>query len=161
MRTVDGVADDTDDASQMRHVTDGEWAGWLQYPAGEPYEDWTGPFYCKIGEDGRRICAFKAEHKHMNRGLFMHGGCVMTFADYSLFWIARDEIEGTSTVTATLNGEFVGSAGIGDIVECTGEVVKAGRSMVFVRGIITNASRGGEPMMSFSSVLKKTGHRKS
>ena len=34
------------------------------------------------------------------------------------------------------------------------EVVKAGRSMVFVRGII---SCEGEPVMSFSSVLKKMG----
>jgi hypothetical protein len=40
-----------------------------------------------------------------------------------------------------------------------GQVVKAGRSMVFVRGIISNASAGGEPMMSFSSVLKKTAPR--
>jgi hypothetical protein len=28
-----------------------------------------------------------------------------------------------------------------------------------VRGIISNASAGDEPMMSFSSVLKKTGPR--
>ena len=92
----------------------------------------------------------------MNGGLFMHGGCVMTFADFCLFWIARDAIAGSRSVTATFNGEFVGSCGVGDRVECTGEVVKAGRSMVFVRGIISNASAGGEPMMSFSSVLKKT-----
>jgi hypothetical protein len=31
--------------------------------------------------------------------------------------------------------------------------------MVFVRGLIVNASQGGEPMMSFSAVLKKTGKR--
>jgi hypothetical protein len=35
-------------------------------------------------------------------------------------------------------------------------VVKAGRSMVFVRGLITNR---GEPVMNFSAVLKKTGPR--
>ena len=63
-------------------------------------------------------------------------------------------------VTATFNGEFVGSAAVGDLVECTGEVVKAGRSMVFVRGLIVNASRGGDPMMSFSAVLKKTAPRR-
>jgi acyl-coenzyme A thioesterase PaaI-like protein len=83
----------------------------------------------------------------------------MTFADFCLFWIARDAIEGVRSVTATFNGEFVGSAGIGDLVECRGEVVKAARSMVFVRGIISNASRDGEPMMSFSSVLKKTARK--
>ena len=92
----------------------------------------------------------------MNGGLFLHGGCVMTFADFCLFVIARDVIDGSRTVTATFNGEFVGTAGIGKLVECTGDVVKAGRSMVFVRGIIACE---GEPVMSFSSVLKKVGTR--
>jgi len=148
------------DASTLEVVTEGEWAGWKRYPAGDPYEDLTGPFYCREDEQGRRICAFRAETKHMNRGMFMHGGCVMTFADFCLFWIAADAISGVRSVTATFNGEFVGSCGVGDLVECTGEVVKAGRSMVFVRGIIANASAGGEPMMSFSSVLKKTPPRR-
>jgi hypothetical protein len=31
--------------------------------------------------------------------------------------------------------------------------------MVFVRGLIVNASQGGEPIQSFSAVLKKTGKR--
>jgi acyl-coenzyme A thioesterase PaaI-like protein len=92
----------------------------------------------------------------MNGGGFMHGGCMMTFADFALFVIARQAILGSPTVTATFNCELVGTAREGDLVECTGEVVKGGRSMVFVRGLIANASAGGEPMASFSSVLKKT-----
>ena len=88
----------------------------------------------------------------MNGGLFLHGGCVMTFADFSLFVIARDVLQNSHSVTATFNGEFVGTAHIGDLVECRGEVVKAGRSMIFVRGLITC---GDETVMSFSSVLKK------
>ncbi len=157
---MDGGAQQTDAnyTSRLTTVTEGEWAGWLHYPGGDPFEDLAGPFYfCE--RDGRPVCAFRAEHKHMNGGMFMHGGCVMTFADFSLFWIARDVIEGGSSVTATFNGEFVGSCGVGDLVECRGEVVKAARSMVFVRGIISNASAGGEPMMSFSSVLKKTARK--
>ena len=146
-------------ASKLKVVTEGEWAGWSFYPGGDPYEDLAGPFYCRVDEQGRRVCAFTAERKHMNGGMFMHGGCVMTFADFCLFWIAQDAIAGSRSVTATFNGEFVGSAAIGDRVECTGEVVKAGRSMVFVRGLIVNASEDGAPMMSFSSVLKKTGPR--
>jgi acyl-coenzyme A thioesterase PaaI-like protein len=156
---VDGSENIDNYASKLQVVTEGEWAGWSQYPGGDPFEDLAGPFYCRVDEQGRRICAFKAEKKHMNGGMFMHGGCVMTFADFCLFWIARDAIDGSRSVTATFNGEFVGSAGIGDRVECTGEVVKAGRSMVFVRGLIVNASEDGAPMMSFSSVLKKTGPR--
>jgi acyl-coenzyme A thioesterase PaaI-like protein len=146
-------------ASKLKEIAEGEWAGWSCYPGGDPFEDLAGPFYCRIDEAGERVCAFRAEHKHMNGGLFMHGGCVMTFADFCLFWIAREALGTGPSVTATFNGEFVGTARVGELVECRGEVVKAGRSMIFVRGIISNASQDGEPMMSFSSVLKKTGKR--
>lgn len=158
---MDGTSEslDTNYASKMITIVEGDWAGWNQYPGGDPFEDLAGPFYCRVDEAGERVCAFRAEKKHMNGGMFMHGGCVMTFADFSLFWIAREAIEGQSSVTATFNGEFVGSCGIGDLVECRGEVVKAGRSMVFIRGLIRNASAGGDPMMSFSAVLKKTTRR--
>jgi acyl-coenzyme A thioesterase PaaI-like protein len=139
--------------SKLTTVSDGEWKGWQCYPGGDPFEDLAGPFYYRIGDDGRPVCAFRAERKHMNGGLFMHGGCVMTFADFSLFVIARDVIDGSRCVTATFNCELVGTARIGELVECRGEVVKAGRSMVFVRGLITAP---GGPVASFSSVLKKT-----
>ena len=155
---MDGGGTENNYASKLIEVTEGEWAGWSCYPGGDPFEDLAGPFYFRVGADGRPVCAFRAEHRHMNGGGFMHGGCVMTFADFCLFVIARGVIDGGMTVTATFNGEFVGTARPGDLVECTGEVVKPGRSMVFVRGLITNA---GEPVMSFSSVLKKTGPRTS
>lgn len=154
---MDGGAEENNYTSKLTVIRDGEWAGWSCYPNGDPYEDLAGQFYFRIEDDGRPVCAFRAERKHLNGGGFLHGGCLMTFADFSLFVIARDAIEGSKTVTATFNGEFVGAAYEGALVECRGEVVKAGRSMVFVRGMITSA---GEPLMSFSAVLKKTGPRK-
>ena len=53
-------------------------------------------------------------------------------------------------------GEFVGAVPEGSMLECRGEVVKAGRSMVFVRGLMTVE---GEAVLSFSAVLKKTAPR--
>lgn len=150
---MDGTTSSNEYAARLTQVTEGEWAGWSYYPGGDPFEDLAGPFYFRTEPDGTRRCAFRAEKKHMNGGGFLHGGCAMTFADYCLFVIAGEAIEGTPTVTATFNGEFVGTAHEGDLVECTGEVVRAGRSMVFVRGLMTNA---GEPVMTFSAVLKKT-----
>ena len=155
---MDGGDLETNYTSKLETVNEGEWAGWSWYPSGDPFEDLAGPFYFRE-RDGRPVCAFRAERKHMNGGGFMHGGCAMSFADFALFVIARQAIKGVPTVTATFNAELVGTARAGDLVECTGDVVKAGRSMVFVRGIISNASAGGEPMMSFSSVLKKTAPR--
>ena len=96
----------------------------------------------------------------MNGGMFMHGGCVMTFADFCLFWIARDAIAGQPRSPPPSTASSSAPAGSATWWNAAGEVVKAGRSMVFLRGIITNASAGGAPMMSFSSVLKKIGPRR-
>jgi acyl-coenzyme A thioesterase PaaI-like protein len=82
----------------------------------------------------------------------MHGGLLMTFADYALFRLAREQLTDRPGVTATLNGDFTGSARIGDLIECTGEVVHGGKSMVFVRGQIRC---GDQPLMHFSGVIKK------
>lgn len=136
-------------------ITEGEFAGW-QYWSGDPFENASGPFYYREEEDGSIRCAFRAEARHMNGGGFMHGGCILTFADACLFSIATKELQGTHAVTVSLGGEFVGPAHVGDLVECTGEVVKAGRSMVFVRGLIFTEKTA---VMSFSGVIKKVARR--
>jgi acyl-coenzyme A thioesterase PaaI-like protein len=153
---MDGVGEANSYQSKLMTVTEGPWAGWSCYPGGDPFEDLAGPFYYRQDERGY-VSAFMPEFRHMNGGGFMHGGCIMTFADFAIFVIARDELLGAGhTVTATFNGEFVGGAVEGRIVECRGEVVKAGRSMVFTRGLIT---QDDNPIMSFSAVIKKTGPR--
>ena len=132
-------------------VQGGEWDGWYT-DRGDPFEDRAGPFFYRLQADGTPLCAMRAERGHMNGGGFMHGGAIMTFADFCLFVIARSALTDTRAVTATFNGEFVGAVQPGSLVECTGEVVRNARSMVFVRALMTS---GGQPVMSFSAVLKK------
>jgi acyl-coenzyme A thioesterase PaaI-like protein len=132
-------------------VTEGEWAGWKRRVRADTFEGVHGPFYWRIDEASGLRMAFRAEQRHMNGGGFMHGGCIMTFADSCLFSIARPALKGGYGVTATLNGEFMGSVYVGDLVEGTGEIVKAGGSLVFVRGLITTS---GNPVLSFSGVIK-------
>jgi acyl-coenzyme A thioesterase PaaI-like protein len=45
---------------------------------------------------------------------------------------------------------------LGALLEARGEVVKAGRSLVFLRGLMTVE---GETVFAFSAVIKKTGKR--
>ncbi len=142
---------DANEGWRQRPVTEGEWAGWSQY-GDDPFEALTGPFYYRREDDGRMVCAFRAEKKHMNGGGAMHGGCFMTFADYSLFIIAMDALAGGGSVTASLNAEFVDAAREGELIEARGEVVRAGGSMVFVRGLLTADSR---PLLNFSAIVKK------
>jgi acyl-coenzyme A thioesterase PaaI-like protein len=136
-------------------VMEGEWAGWRRYDT-DPYENMTGPFYNKDDTAGGTICAFRAEAKHMNAGGFMHGGCMATFADYAIFMIADEHLQNTGSVTASLNCELLDSAEAGDFVTATGEVTKAGGSMVFVRGI---ARVGERPIFTFSAIIKKIRRR--
>jgi len=136
-------------------ITQGEWAGWRIWSS-DPYELLSGPFYCRQDDAGRAVCAFRAEEKHMNGGGFMHGGCLLTFADYALFCIASEELKDTGSVTASLNAEFVDAAKSGDRIEATGEVIRAGGSLVFIRGVVTGE---GRPLLNFSAIVKKVRKR--
>jgi uncharacterized protein (TIGR00369 family) len=136
-------------------ITEGEWAGWSLWGA-DPFEHHAGPFYTRVEEDGQVRCAFRAEPKHMNGGGFMHGGALMTFADYALFSLAGEALEGVGSVTAQLSGEFVDACVAGDLIEARGEVTRAGGSLVFVRGTITTA---GRPLLTFSGIIKKVRRR--
>ena len=136
-------------------VTEGEFANWMNWPH-DAFETRAGPFYFRTDENGQSVSAFRAEQKHMNGGGFMHGGCMLTFADFALFAIGWRELQGGHSVTVSLGGEFLGPAHVGDLIECAGEVTKAGKSMVFVRGLIKT---GDNPMMSFSGVVKRVARR--
>lgn len=132
-------------------VTEGEWAGWKIWSA-DPFELLSGPFYCREIDGGEMVCAFRAEAKHMNGSGAMHGGALLTFADYALFCIGARALEGSGSVTASLHGEFIDAAQVGDFIEARGEVIRAGRSLVFIRGLIATGER---PLLNFSGIVKK------
>ena len=133
-------------------VQEGEFAGWMTYDLKDTFDTVVGPFYGRPDPDGRMRCAFRAEQKHMNAGGRMHGGCLMTFADIALFQIAYQEMEGASGVTVQLDSTFIDGAYVGELIEATGEVTKAGKSLIFARGQITTGER---MLMSFSGVIRK------
>ena len=92
----------------------------------------------------------------MNGGGAIHGGCLMSFADFSLFAIAHNALRDTHAVTMTFNSEFIGAGALDGWVEARGEIIRDTRSVVFVRGIVTQAER---PLLSFSGTLKKIARR--
>jgi len=143
--------DDTVPKRGWVDVTEGEFKGWQIWPA-DRWEMHAGPFHTRREADGSVRCAFRLEPKHMNSQGSMHGGAMMAFADYLAFALT-DPKEKEGTVTVSLNSEFVRGAAIGDLIEATGEVVKAGRRLVFTRGAL---STGGQTIMSFSAVLMRT-----
>lgn len=142
----------------LKKVTEGRWAGWYHYEPSDAFEDHAGPFYCKP-ERRKMICGFLPEAKNCNAGGNIHGGALMTFADYALFMIAGGMDSAVHGVTVTCNCEFVNAAVPGKLLVARGEVIRAGLSMVFVRGIIHDAEDGangpGRPVLAFSGSIKR------
>jgi acyl-coenzyme A thioesterase PaaI-like protein len=145
------MSDDTSQPAAGLEVLDGAWAGWLVDRL-DPYEQNVGPFYKRQDEHGNRQSAFRVEKRHLNNSGFVHGGCLMSFADFSLFWIAHEFTSVSPAVTASFNSEFISSAKQSDLLQSQGEVVRAASSLIFVRGLITNL---GKPVLTFSANNKK------
>lgn len=131
--------------------TTGEFEGWLYWQTETFEHKHAGPFYYKH-IDGEYVSRFRAAEKHMNAGGVMHGGCLMSFADFALFSIADDEMKGTYGATLAFNCEFIQGPVVGDLMEARGEVIRAGNSIIFVRGIITG---NGKTCLNFSGTIKK------
>lgn len=133
-------------------ITEGPFAGWTTWSQGaDPYESFIGPFCFRV-EDGKARCAFQPRREHLNGGGSVHGGALMSFADFALFAIAHNALRGSKAVTLTCNCEFLSAGGVDGVIEAEGEVIRDTRSLTFVRGLVTQASR---PVLAFSGTLKK------
>jgi len=134
-------------------VREGPFRGWLTWGDGrDPFETLCGPLCFRIEADGRARAAFMPERRHLNGGGFLHGGALMTFADFALFAFAHETLKGQHAVTVTLSCELMGAGAEGSAIYAEGRVVRETRSMVFLQGVL---EQDGAPIMSFSGVLKK------
>ena len=129
----------------------GEFDGWTYFD-GEPFEyETAGPFFTRVDEQGP-VSAFRAERKHMNGANVVHGGCLMAFADFALFAIAHDAMEDAYGLTVAFTSEFISGPQEGALIEARGEVLGGGRSLVFVRGVVTG---DGQACLNFSGTIKR------
>jgi hypothetical protein len=109
-------------------ATSGEFAGWWTWIR-DNFEVHNGPFWHREEDNGAIRCAFRLEKKHINGSGAVHGGCLMSFTS-----------------------EFIDAAYEGELIEGHGEVVRAGRSILFLRGTLTSA---GRPVLTFSGTIKR------
>ncbi|MEQ8268167.1 MAG: PaaI family thioesterase [Parvibaculum sp.] len=143
----------------MNTSVNGRLAGYESWNGHDPFEDHAGPFFFRRHEDGRITCAFEATPTHCNGGGFLHGGMLMTFADYSLFAIGKDVLDGPC-VTVSLTGEFTAAAGAGEFIEARGEIVRNTGSMVFLRGqVFTGHGADEHILLNFSGIVKRVKKR--
>lgn len=136
-------------------IESGPFAGWRTWGGGQdPFETHNGPFCFKEEADGRIRAAFQPQRHHFNGAHALHGGALMSFADFALFAIASKELENQMAVTLTFNSEFVGAGGLDGWVEAEGRVIKATRSYVFVQAVLVQQQK---TLLAFSGTLKKLG----
>ena len=136
------------------HVqTEGEFAGWRTWSR-DNFESHNGPFWHRMEDDGRIRCAFRVERKHLNGMGNVHGG-FMAFADYCLFAFAAPVLQGPG-VTVSFSCEFLDAAREGELVEATGEITRAGGSLIFLRGLLTSGERS---LFTFSGTIKRVKRR--
>jgi acyl-coenzyme A thioesterase PaaI-like protein len=133
------------------HVeTEGEFAGWRTWSR-DRFESNNGPFWHRMDDDGHVRCAFRVEQKHLNGQHNVHGGAFMTFADYCLFAFASPVLKGPG-VTVSFSCEFLDAAHEGDLIEATGEITRAGGSLIFLRGMLNSGER---KLFAFSGTIKR------
>ena len=137
------------------HVeTSGEFAGWRTWRR-DNFETHNGPFWHRMEEDGRIVSAFRVEPKHLNGAGNVHGGAFMSFADYCLFATASPILEGPA-VTVSFGCEFLDAARAGERIDGTTEIMRAGGSMIFLRGLLKSGER---PLFTFSGTIKRVKRR--
>lgn len=126
---------------------------WTKAQPTNTFNGLVGPYYYLM-EEGRAVkMAFKVEQQHMNGGGSVHGGCLMTMADTALFIFSMHLLKGSGVVTLSFDAQFLSRGRLGDIVYAEAKVTRAGKSVIFVRGELSN---GRNPILTFSGILKRT-----
>jgi acyl-coenzyme A thioesterase PaaI-like protein len=109
-----------------------------QSPATNPWE----PLYSR--KDGGVVSiGFRAAEAHANSRGFVHGGLISALADNAMGLSCGETLgDVTGLVTVSLAVDFLGSANLGQWVEITPKVNRAGGRLCFAEALVT---ADGEP----------------
>ena len=87
----------------------------------DPFEDHVGPFYFRISGDASQAgsvhCVLPTEERHGNYAGGVHGGAILTFADYALCLVAGRAADGGTNssfaMTVSIAVEFLDGGRVG------------------------------------------------
>ena len=86
-------------------------------------------------------CGFLADHRHGNKRGVVHGGMLATAFDVALGNAGWHAAAQRPCATVNLNVQFIGALKLGEFAFIHAEIVKATRSMVFLRGTMKVGDR--------------------
>ena len=104
------------------------------------YSVLIGPLLARQEED-RCAYGLVIEPKHLNVHGVVHGGLIASLTDHGLGMIVWESVGREPCVTVELNLKYISAGQLGDLLTVRGEVIRATRSLVFVRGLITAGDR--------------------
>ena len=113
--------------------------GWQVRP-GKNFNTFVGPYYELESGDPSR-CGFVTDERHGNKRGVTHGGMIATSFDVSLGNAAWAAADGQRCATIQLTIQYVGALQLHEFAEVTVEVVRATRSLVFLRGVMVANGR--------------------
>ena len=100
----------------------------------------VGPFYGPPDGDGVG-CGFLADARHGNKRGVVHGGMLSSAFDVALGNASWDAASQKPCATVQLAVHFIGAVKLGDFAFVKVEVVKATRSLIFMRGVMSVGER--------------------
>ena len=113
--------------------------GWVVVP-GKAFNTHVGPFYQREDGDTSR-CGFVTDERHGNKRDVTHGGMIATAFDIALGNASWAAAEHRRCATIKLAITYVGALRLHEFAEVEVEVIRATRSLVFVRGVMTAGGR--------------------
>jgi len=113
--------------------------GFVFSKARGPYTSHNGPFFHKVTDDAFWH-GFRARQHHLNGHGIVHGGLLMSFAD-GLMGTAVWRKTKARAVTMRMTSDLLDMVRPGEWVEGTAHVVRAARTVAFVKAEVTCGKR--------------------
>ena len=113
--------------------------GWVRVPT-QAFGTHVGPFY-RPAEGDVLICGFMADKRHGNKRGVVHGGMLATAFDVSLGNACWDAAGQRPSATVQLQIQYIGALQLGEFAIVRTEIMRATKSLVFARGIMTVEDR--------------------
>lgn len=130
--------------------------GWLRWGFRDPtrFTGLLGRMIVRSEEDGKvRMRAFP-DRSHSNLGEKIHGGALLGYIDVALFATSRMHglIDAGGAVTLDLTTHFVGAADYDGELDVVGEVLRATKRFIFLRGLVEQSD---QLIASFSGTVRR------
>lgn len=138
------------------HDPDPDHPGWLTWGFKDPtrFNALLGKVIVRQEPDGRvRMRAFP-DRSHSNLGDKIHGGALLGYIDVALFATSRTHglIDAGTAVTLDLATQFIGAADYDRELDIVGEVLRATRRLIFIRGLV---EQGDALIASFTGTIRR------